>query len=158
MLSSLLPCASRFLENLHAGFVRAFVRPFGLDRAATDVFGEAVLDLGRSPTAALARAPLWAPALRLLLRPLALVAHVSVARIENPDDRTVLELQRARRRDDYRRQRDAERQRRAVERDAARREKIQRVEAARQMELRARRERIEASEREKRARKTERVR
>jgi hypothetical protein len=145
-------------ENLHAGFVRAFVRPLGLDRAATGVFGEAVLDLGRSPSAAPARVPLWAPALRLLLRPLALAAHVTVARIENPDDRTVLELQRTRRRDDYRRQRDAERQQRAVEREAARREKVERVEAARQMERRGRRERIEASEREKRTRKTERVR
>jgi hypothetical protein len=145
-------------ENLHAGFVRAFVRPLGLDRAATGVFGEAVLDLGRSPAAAPARVPVWAPALRLLLRPLALAAHVTVGRIENPGDRTVLELQRARRRDEYRRQRDAERQRRAVEREAAHREKIEQVEARRQMELRARRERIEASEREKRARKTERVR
>jgi hypothetical protein len=145
-------------ENLHAGFVRAFVRPFGLDRPATDVFGDAVLDLGRSPTAAPARTPLWAPGLRLLLRPLALAAHVTVARIENPDDRTVLELQRARRRDDYRRQRDAERQRQAVERETAHREKIERAETARQMEMRARRERIEASEREKRSRKAERVR
>ena len=55
---------------------------------------------------------------------------MTVARIENPDDRTVLELQRARRRDDYRRQRDAERQRQAVEREAAHREKIERAEAA----------------------------
>ena len=145
-------------ENLHAGFVRAFVRPFGLDRAATGVFGEAVLDLGRSPTAAPSRAPLWTPALRLLLRPLALAAHVTIARVENPADRTVHELQRARRREDYRRQRDAERQRRAEEREAAHQEKIERVGAARQVELQACRERIEASEREKRARKTERVR
>jgi hypothetical protein len=145
-------------ENLHAGFVRAFVRPFGLERAATDVFGDAVLDLGRSPTGAPGRAPLWAPALQLLLRPLALAAHVAVAQIENPNDRTVLELQRARRRDDYRRQRGAERQRQAVDREAAHREKIERAEAARQTELRTRRERIEASEREKRARKTERER
>jgi flagellar biosynthesis GTPase FlhF len=145
-------------EHLHAGFVRAFVRPFGLDRSATGKFGEAVLDLGHSPASAPARAPVWAPALRLLLRPVALATHATVARIENPEDRTVLELQRARRRDDYRRQRDAERQRQAVERENAHRQKIERVEAARQMEQRARRERIEASEREKRARKTDRVR
>ena len=145
-------------EHLHAGFVRAFVRPFGLDRCATEKFGEAVLDLGHSPAPAPARAPMWAPALRLLLRPVALATHAAVARIENPEDRTVVELQRARRRDDYRRERDAERRRLAAERGVARREKIQRAEATRQAELRARRERIEASEREKRARKTERER
>ena len=107
--SSLPRCASRFLRTCTPSS-SAFVRPFGLDRAATDVFG-AILDLGRSPTAAPGRAPLWAPALQLLLRPLALAAHVAVARIGIPDDRTVLELQRGAHRRRYRRQRDARRQR-----------------------------------------------
>ncbi|MGH7553940.1 MAG: hypothetical protein ACREMQ_13035, partial [Longimicrobiales bacterium] len=140
--------------DVNAGFVTAFVRPFGLDRPATDIFVAALVDLGRSPAPAPAREPLWAPALRLLLRPAALATHAAVARIENPVDRTLLELQRARRKDEYRRERDAERQRRATEREAAHQEKVRRADAARQAELNERRERIEASEREKRARKT----
>ena len=140
--------------DVNAGFVGAFVRPLGLDRPATDVFVEALLDLGRSPAPVPAREPRWAPALRWMMRPVALATHAAVARIERPQDRTLVELQRVRRRDEYRRARDTERQRLAAERVAARQEKARVAEATRQVAFRERRERAEASEREKRARKT----
>jgi hypothetical protein len=138
--------------SANAGFVGEFVRPFGLDRRATDIFVTALLDLGRAPAPAPARQPLAAAALRLLLRPLAFATHAAVARM-TPADRTLLELQRVRRKDEYRRERDAERQRRETERTAAHLEKVRRADAARQAERQARRVRIDASEREKQARK-----
>ena len=92
-------------ENLHAGFVALSSAP-SVSTGLPRTFSEAILDLGRSPTAAPGRAPLWAPALQLLLRPLALAAHVAVARIEN---RTIEPFSSCSERaaDDYRRQRDA---------------------------------------------------
>lgn len=136
--------------DLNAPFVRAFVRPLGLDRAATDAFVSAIDDLGRSDAPVQARDPLWAPVFRLVLRPAAFALQAIVARIDAPADRTLIELQRLRQRNEYRRERETERQRRKAERDAARLEKVQLAEAAREAEQRARQERIEASEREKR--------
>jgi hypothetical protein len=92
--------------------------------------------------------------LRSLLRPVARVTHAAVARIENPEALTLLELQRMRRKDEYRRDRDAEREHRESARVEAHAEKVRQAEAARQAQLRARDERIESAEREKRSRKS----
>ena len=144
--------------DLNAAFVRAFVRPLGLDRSATDAFVSAMDDLGRSAAPGPARESLWAPVFRLLLRPAALAMHAIVTRVEDPADRMLIELQRLRRRNEYRRERETERQQRKAEREAARLEKVRLAEAARQEEQRARQERIEASEREKGALKAARER
>ena len=137
----------------NAAFVHAFIRPAGLDRPATDVFVDAVEDFGREPAPVPVRSPQWAPALRLLLWPFALATSVAVARSE-PDDRTFRDLQRARRQDEHRRQRETEQQQRRAAREAARLQKAQLAEAARQEKHRMREARLEASDREKRERRT----
>jgi hypothetical protein len=144
--------------DLNTSFVAAFVRPLGLDRSATDAFVAAVEDIGRAAAPGPAHERLWAPALRLMLFPAAAAMRAVVARAEDPEDRTVLELQRARQRDAYRRERDGERQQRQAEREAARLEKLRLSAEARQEELRAREARIAASEREKLALKSARER
>ena len=133
----------------NATFVEAFIRPHGLGRAATDVFVDAVEELGRAP-AVPARAPVWAPALRMALFPLALAAHSAIVGAAVPMDRTSVELQRARRKDEHRREREAQEQRLRAARDAERAEKASRAEAARQAALREKQARLEASERLKR--------
>ena len=135
--------------NLNTSFVAAFVRPLGLDRSATDAFVAAVEDIGRAAAPGPAHERPWAPALRLMLFPAAAAMRAVVARAADPEDRTVLELQRARRRDAYRRERDVERQQRLAEREAARSDKVRLAADARQEELLARQARIAASEREK---------
>jgi len=124
--------------SLNSQFVTAFVRPFGLRRASTDAFVAAVDDLGRVAAPEPLRESPWASALRLMLRPAAVATRFVVAHMSDPKDRTVFELQRARRRDTYRHEREEER---AAE--------VRRAETARQEAQRARRERIEALEREK---------
>jgi hypothetical protein len=133
----------------NATFVEAFIRPHGLDRAATDVFVDAVEELGRV-AATPARAPAWAPALRLALFPLALAVHSAIVGTAAPGDRTSVELQRARRKEEHRREREAEEQRLRAARDADRAEKAARAEAARQAALAAKQARLDASERHKR--------
>ena len=142
----------------NAPFVSAFVRPLGLDREATDAFVDAVEDLGRAASPDPVQEPSWAPALRLVLSPVAAVMRAVVARVEDPEDRTLLELQRARRRDAHRREREVERQQRLAEREAAHLDKARLAAEARQEELRVRQARIEASEREKLAAKAARER
>ena len=137
--------------DLNTAFVRAFVRPFGLDRSATDAFVSAIDDLGRGDAPARERDPVWAPVLRLALRPAAFVLQRIVAHVDAPADRTLIELKRLRQRIEYRRERETERQRRNTERQSERAERVRRSEAARQEEQCARQERIAASEREKRA-------
>ncbi len=144
--------------DLNAAFVTAFVRPLGLDRSATDAFVNAVEDLGRAAAPDPAREPRWAPPLRLMLSPVAVAMRAVVARIEDPEDRTMAELQRARRRDAYRREREVERQQRLAERETARLDKVRLAVAARQEALRAQEARIKVSEREKLASKTARER
>jgi hypothetical protein len=135
--------------DLNAGFVEAFLRPHGLDREATLTFVEAVEEFGREPAAAPAPAPLWAPALRVLLRPVAKVVHARVTGAAHPADRTSVELQQAQRRQRRRRERDAEEQRRDAVRQAEREERMRRAEAARQSELAERHARLEADRRQK---------
>jgi hypothetical protein len=144
--------------DLNADFVRAFVRPLGLGHSATDAFIDAIDELGRSQAPAPARQPLWAPVVRLALRPAASVLQGVVARVDAPTDRTLIELKRLRQRIEYRREREAERQQRDAEREAERAEKVRRADTARQEEQRARQERIALSEREKRALKAARER
>lgn len=135
--------------DLNAEFVRAFLRPHGLERPATEVFVEAVEAFGREPEPAPARPPVWAPLARVLLWPVAYAVHRSVTRAEHPADRTSVELQQARRRDLHRREREAEEQRRNAEREAERLARIRRAEALRAAELAARQARIDADRRQK---------
>jgi len=139
--------------HVNVRFVTDFVRPFGLDRPATGMFVEAVLELGRSPAPAPAREPVSVTVLRTVLRPVARGTNAAIARIENPEALTLLELRRMRRKDEYRRERDAERERRESARVEARAEKVRQAEAARRAQSRAREERIEAAERERHFRK-----
>jgi CDP-glycerol glycerophosphotransferase (TagB/SpsB family) len=137
-------------RDLNAAFVKAFIRPHGIDRAATETFVAAVETFAASPAPAPAVEPLWAPLVRLAVFPIALMAHRAVGRATNPADRTVVELQQARRRDQHRRDREAEEQRKQADKEAGRRERVRRAEAARHAELRAREERIDADQRQKR--------
>ena len=130
-------------------FVRAFIRPFGVERPATEILVNAVEDLGAAPAAAPQRAPLWAPLARAAMLPLGFAAHLAVTRTASPTDRTLVELQQARRKHQRQQQREAEEQRRA----AARIEKARQAAAAREAEQRARRERLDAAQREKVERK-----
>jgi len=136
----------------NAGFVKAFIRPAGLDQPATDLFTAAVEDFGHEPVPAAALAPPWAPVLRLALWPLAQVTHLVVTRGQ-AGDRTFRELRRARRKEQHRRDHEMEDRRRVAEREESRQDKTRRAEALRQEELRRRQERIDASEREKRDRR-----
>lgn len=144
--------------QLNAAFVRAFVRPLGLERAATDIYVDAIAELGRSASPEPAHDSIWAPMFRMMLRPGALALHTYVAGLEEPADRTFIELQRLHRKREYRDARETERQQRDMERQAARAEKVRLAEAARQQQERERQERVDASEREKRELKAERER
>ena len=141
-------------RDVNAGFVQAFIRPHGLERPATDVFVDALEAFCRTPAPMPARESLFAPAIRLAVYPFAAWAHAAVARTTTPTDRTVVELQQARRRDEHRRAREADEQRKKAERDERLREREHRAEAARQEELRVRQERIDADQRLKRERKS----
>jgi hypothetical protein len=136
--------------DLNAGFVRAFIRPCGLHREATEVFAEEVEAAARAPAPAPAREPLWAPLARAVLLPVAMAAHTLVGRATDPSDRTTVELQQARRRDEHRREREAREQRLKADRQAAQQERARQAEQARAAELRARQERIDADARRKR--------
>jgi hypothetical protein len=133
-------------------FVTAFIRPLGLDRAATDTFVDAVEDLGRMRAPAPAGRPFWAPLAQLALLPVAMATHAAVANATNPADRTFVELRQARRKEQHRREREAEEERRRARREAERLDKIQHARTVRDEELRRRQERLDASVREKRER------
>ena len=133
----------------NVGFVQAFIRPHGLERPATETFVAAVEEFGRAPAPAAAQEPMWAPLMRFALLPVAFAAHHAVGRASNPTDRTVVELQQARRRDQHRRDREAEEKRRRAGRETERREKIERAATARQAELNERQARIDADRHQK---------
>ena len=128
----------------HNRFVEAFIRPHGIRRSATDSFVEAIEAFGRSPVAAPAREPRWAPVMRVALGPIAGAVASAVARIDRPSDRTVAELQQAGRRDRHRRDREETHRRLSSERDTQRLEKARRAALAREAELRERSERLDA--------------
>ena len=141
--------------DLNAGFVQAFIRPRGVERPATPIFVEEVEAFAAAPVPAPAREPLWAPPLRALLWPVARAVHDAVGRA-TPADRTVVELQQARRRDQHRRTREAEAQRKQSAREAAQLERTRQAEEARQAELRLREARLEADAEHKRTVKAQR--
>ena len=135
------------------GFVRAFIRPYGLERSATDVFVERLERLESEPVPAPARPSVWTPALRLALAPLALAAHAWVGWTSSPSDRTVFELRRAKLKDEHRQTREADERRHQTSRDAARAEKARQAEQARREAQRRRESRLLESAREKLARR-----
>jgi hypothetical protein len=142
--------------DLNAGFVRAFIRPRGLERPATPIFVDEVETFAASPVPAEAREPLWAAPLRLLLWPVARAVHRAVGRAENPADRTVIELQQARRRDEHRRAREAEARHKQETRAAVQADRARQAEQARAAELRERQVRLDADASRKRELKAQR--
>jgi hypothetical protein len=144
--------------DLNAPFVQAFIRPAGLDVPATDVFISAVEAFGAEPRPQPARDPLWGPIVRGLVWPMAVLTHRSMGRSQNPADRTTVELQQARRRDERRREKEEGERRRQLARESERQAKQARADEARQAELRERDERLAADRRQKDARRSERER
>jgi hypothetical protein len=144
--------------DLNAPFVQAFVRPAGLDVPATDVFVAAVEAFAAEPAPQPARDPAWAPLVRAVVWPIAMLTNRSMGRAANPTDRTTVELQQARRRDERRREKEAGERERQLARDTERRSKEARAEEARLAELRARDERIAADRQQKAANRAERER
>ena len=136
--------------DLNAGFVRAFIRPRGLERAATPIFVDEIETFAASPAPAEAREPLWVPPLRALLWPVARAVHRAVGRARNPADRTVIELQQARRRDEHRRAREAEELRKREARAATQAERARQAEETRAAALRERQARLDADAERKR--------
>ena len=134
----------------HARFVEAFIRPHGLSRPATEAFVAGVEDFSRSPLPAPSVDPLWAPALRLVLRPVAMAVRAAVARVEQPADRTIAELHQVARRDQHRRDREDEHRRLSEASEAERHEKDRQAQRAREAKLRARETRLEADHARKR--------
>ncbi|MGH7336622.1 MAG: hypothetical protein ACREI7_03510, partial [Myxococcota bacterium] len=135
----------------NAAFVSAFVRPAGRERAAGDVFVDAVERLGRlSPVAR--HAPAWSAPVRAALWPLAAMAGAVVA--ASSGDRTSHELQRLRQKARYRQDK-AEAERSRIElRDRQRREKEVAARTEREALLRQReRERIGAERQKATARR-----
>ena len=124
-------------------FVREFVRPFGLDRAATPILCEALEELGRMPAPAPVTIPRSLAWLRSAVYPMAVLLQRLYG---GAVFRDVELLQRQR---DHERGRELEDERRRTEKIAARAEKIRRVEAAREAERRSREERLAASARAK---------
>lgn len=142
----------------NAAFVEAFIRPRGLHRPATGVFVDEVEAFARTPAPAPAGQPIWAPLVRPLLLPAAWLVDRVLAGSADPSDRTMQQVQQARRRDAHRRQKEAEERRLRAERDAERQARARRAEAARQAEMAARQARLDESELQKRERKAERER
>jgi hypothetical protein len=135
--------------QLNAPFVEAFIRPAGLGVPATDVFVSAVEAFGAEARPEPARQPVWAPALRAVLWPVAALTHWSMGRSRNPTDRTTVELQQERRRDERRRHKQAAVQQRQLARETERQAKQARADEARRAELRQREERMAADRRQK---------
>ena len=135
------------------GFVRAFIRPYGLERSATDVFVEHLERLESELVSAPARPSVWTPALRLALAPLALAVHAGVGWTSSPSDRTIFELRRSKLKDEHRQTREADERRRQASRDAARAEKARQAEHARREAQHRRESRLLESAREKLARR-----
>jgi hypothetical protein len=135
-------------------FVETFVRPAGLDRAAADVFVEAVEQLGAVEPAPV-EASAWARVVRPAMWPLARLTERALARA---DDRTSHELRRLRQKAQYREEKEAAERRLEDVRERQRREKAAEAERAEQARL-AERERARAeAERQKAALKREKAR
>lgn len=120
----------------NGAFVERFVRPGGLQRAAGEVFVDAVDDLGRlEPTPS--RQPAWAPVARAALWPVIGLTRTLLG--QDSSDRTSRELRRLRQKAQYRQEKQAAERRLEEERERQRRDKE--AQAARTREaLAARRE------------------
>jgi hypothetical protein len=141
-------------SSRNRGFVESFVRPVGLDRAAADVFVDAVEGLAHvSP--ARADAPKWAPLTRPLVWPLARLTERALARGE---DRTSHELRRLRQKAEYREEKEATERHLEQERERERRDKAAEALRAQQARLDERERARAHAEREKSALKREKVR
>jgi hypothetical protein len=126
-------------------FVRAFVRPHGLDRAATPVFCDAVDDLLAMPRPAPVRTPLRLAVLRWVMYPVGRLLRAIYGAELIRDDWSRREAERARARAEMRREREERHQRRELERQqktalraAAQAEKVARKAAARAQRRRER--------------------
>jgi hypothetical protein len=140
--------------SLNAAFVGTFVRPAVRERAAADVFVDAVEQLTRVSPAPVA-APAWAFAARPIVWPLALLTRRALSTAE---DRTSHELRRLRQKAQYRDNKEAAERRLEEARARERRDKAAEAERARQA-LVADRERARLqAEREKAAVKREKAR
>ena len=128
-------------------FVRAFVRPLGLDQPATPRFCDALEEVGRMP----APRPLTIP-WRLVAMRTALFPFVAAVQRFYGDE-MLRDVERVQRQREHEREHERQAQRLKAARVAAREDKLRRAEASRQDEQRRRDERVAASAREKRARK-----
>ncbi len=132
----------QLVESLRGGqpthnrsFVDAFVRPAGRTRPAGEVFVASVEALaGSKPVAE--RSPAWAGAMRVALRPVALLTRALVN--ASGGDRTSHELRRRRQRADYLREKAEAELRHEEIRDRQRREKAANAEREREAVLRQR--------------------
>jgi hypothetical protein len=133
-------------------FVREFVRPRGLDVPATPIFCDAVEDVERMP------APVGesTPRRLVLLRWAVYPAVLALQRLYG--DELFRDVDRSRRVEEHRRERELDEQRRKAERQTAHEAKVRQAEAAREAERLERTARIAAAEREKRDRKAARSR
>jgi hypothetical protein len=120
------------------------------------MFVDEVEAFAASPPPVAAREPLWAAPLRLMLGPVARAVHRAVGQAENPTDRTVIELQQARRRDEHRRAREAEAQRKQEGRAAAQAARTREAGDAREAAARERQARLDADAERKRGLKAQR--
>jgi hypothetical protein len=128
-------------------FVREFVRPVGLDRAATPLFCDALEALARAPAPAPVKIPYRLELLRAALHPtVRLLQRVY-------GDELLRDVERVERQREHQRTRERDAERRRAERAAARAEKIRRAEALRAAEQSERSARLAASARDKRERK-----
>jgi hypothetical protein len=128
-------------------FVRAFVRPHGLDRAATPVFCDAVEELLAMPRPAPVSTPLRFVALRWLMSPVFRVLRSIYGAELIRDDWSRREAERVRALADIRREREERHQRRAREQHQAWEQK-----AARKMAAKAEKMARKAAERAQRRR------
>jgi hypothetical protein len=129
-------------------FVREFVRPFGLDRAATPAFCDALEALARMPAPAPVKIPYRLRLLRTAVRP----AVRLLQRVYGDD--LLRDVERLERQREHQRTRERDAERRRAERGAARLEKIRRAEARRADEQSERAAKLAASARDKRERQS----
>jgi hypothetical protein len=133
-------------------FVEAFVRPRGVDVAATPVVCDTIEEFARTPAPAAERIPARLVLLRWLMAP----AFVVLQRVYGSE--LFRDLEALRKLEEHRREREAEEHRRKSARQAARDEKARLTAATRTSEQQERAARIAAAEREKRDRKAARSR
>ena len=136
----------------NSSFVRAFVRPYGLDQPSTPRFCDALEEAGRLPAPQPMTISWPLVAMRTALYPFV----AAVQRFYG--DEMLRDVERVQKRREHERAHERQEKRLNAERVAAREEKTRRAEALRRDEQRRRDARLATSTREKRARKTARER